>query len=265
MNYKEIYKNFILRCKSQNIPDGIYFEKHHIVPRSHGGTDCPENIVKLTFRQHIFAHKLLWKTYKKSSDLMAVMLMTGAELDVRRARQVANGKANVANGHLERIRPLANTTERQQKLAKMNREKWESGEGLKTVTKANAAWRGSHHTNDFKQKRSREYKDRFKTEKWQAFGKTLSEQGRKTRSENSSKLSEFVINVVSPQKEFLYKQSNRSKSLFVSPTGLVFESPIFAAAYFNNVVDYWTIENWCKREQHGWKRIPKPGNTNDVT
>lgn len=59
MDYKRIYNQFILdRRKRENKLSG-YFEKHHIKPKSLGGDDEPENIIKLTPEDHLFAHKLL--------------------------------------------------------------------------------------------------------------------------------------------------------------------------------------------------------------
>ena len=46
---------------------GEYGEHHHIKPRSLGGTDENENIVKLTAREHFICHWLLVKIYKKGS------------------------------------------------------------------------------------------------------------------------------------------------------------------------------------------------------
>jgi len=52
---------FIDSLKSQVI-DG-YSEKHHIVPRSHGGSNKKDNLIALTPRQHFIAHRMLWKAY----------------------------------------------------------------------------------------------------------------------------------------------------------------------------------------------------------
>ncbi len=38
-----------------------YTERHHIIPRSLGGTDDPENLVRLTLRKHFLVHWLLTK------------------------------------------------------------------------------------------------------------------------------------------------------------------------------------------------------------
>lgn len=63
MNYKKIYDDFISdRLQKQNI-DG-YFEIHHIIPKSYGGLNKKENLIKLTAKDHFFAHILLAKIYK---------------------------------------------------------------------------------------------------------------------------------------------------------------------------------------------------------
>lgn len=264
MNYKNIYSKFIQKYKNQIIPKGIYTERHHIVPRGHGGDDGEDNLIVLTYRQHVFAHHVLWRAYNKPSDLMAYLLMSGTEVDVRRVRQSANGRSNVLSGHLDRIRPMANTLARQEKLAKMNKLKWESDEGLKAVRLANEAWRGKHHTEEFKETRSRNYKNRFQESFWKEYGVSLAEQGRQVRTEQSVALSDKVLSVDNPKTEYLKMKAKRSKNLFISPTGLVFDSPKFAAKYFNDVVSSFVIDNWCKRGQHGWKRKPKPDDSNEV-
>ena len=42
------------------IPDE-YYESHHIIPKSIGGSDINSNLVLLTYREHIIAHYLLIK------------------------------------------------------------------------------------------------------------------------------------------------------------------------------------------------------------
>lgn len=60
--YFEIIRN------NQNIIHEGYFEKHHIIPRSLGGSDNQNNIIKLTAREHFICHWLLTKTVKKNSN-----------------------------------------------------------------------------------------------------------------------------------------------------------------------------------------------------
>ena len=61
MAYIARYNNFIESLKDQEV-SGVY-EKHHIVPKSMGGTDDATNLIKLTPRQHYIAHWMLWKAY----------------------------------------------------------------------------------------------------------------------------------------------------------------------------------------------------------
>ena len=73
---------------------------------------------------------------------------------------------------------------------------------------------------------------------------------------NSELFSKSVVENAERNTAFLSKTSKRSLNYFVSPENIYFESPLFAAGYYGNVEPH-VIENWCKREQHGWKRIPK--------
>lgn len=61
--YLDRYNKFMNALKNQ-VVEG-YTEKHHIVPRSHGGTHDESNIIRLTPRQHYVAHWMLWKAYGK--------------------------------------------------------------------------------------------------------------------------------------------------------------------------------------------------------
>lgn len=56
-----------MQKRISNTDYGEYGEHHHITPRSLGGTDEDENIVKLTAREHFICHWLLVKIYKKGS------------------------------------------------------------------------------------------------------------------------------------------------------------------------------------------------------
>jgi hypothetical protein len=61
LHYLNRYNKFIDALKEQTI-DG-YYELHHIIPKSSGGSNDKSNLVALTARQHYIAHWLLWKTY----------------------------------------------------------------------------------------------------------------------------------------------------------------------------------------------------------
>ena len=62
MNYKKIYDDIIIKAKKENRARGnVYYESHHILPRSMGGDNSKENLVLLTGREHFICHYLLTK------------------------------------------------------------------------------------------------------------------------------------------------------------------------------------------------------------
>lgn len=61
MNYQKIYDALISRAGPRLRDDGVYYERHHIVPRCLGGNDSSDNIAYLTAEEHYLAHQLLVK------------------------------------------------------------------------------------------------------------------------------------------------------------------------------------------------------------
>jgi hypothetical protein len=59
--YTKWYESIIAKAQMRVNNDGQYFEKHHIIPKSIGGTDTSENLVKLTPKEHFVCHMLLPK------------------------------------------------------------------------------------------------------------------------------------------------------------------------------------------------------------
>lgn len=58
--YSRVYFSIINRAKDRILKD-TYFEKHHIIPKSLGGSNEKSNLVKLTAREHFICHLLLVK------------------------------------------------------------------------------------------------------------------------------------------------------------------------------------------------------------
>jgi len=83
MNYQKIYDNLmssrmdLKKSRHSLRKNGEYFEGHHIIPKSKGGTGCStsglnnDNIVYLTAREHFLAHWLLWRIYRDRSSALA--------------------------------------------------------------------------------------------------------------------------------------------------------------------------------------------------
>jgi hypothetical protein len=76
MNYKKIYDNLIFKRLKTPLSSNVYGEYHHIVPKCMGGSDEKSNIVKLSAKEHYFAHRLLWKIYKTPPLAHAWFCMT---------------------------------------------------------------------------------------------------------------------------------------------------------------------------------------------
>lgn len=83
MNYEKVY-NQIIENRKNNPLDG-YTEKHHILPKSLGGGDEKENLVKLSAREHFICHYLLTKMFepktKQYYSMIKAFLIMSAKSD----------------------------------------------------------------------------------------------------------------------------------------------------------------------------------------
>lgn len=68
MNYEKIYIDLINNAKHKSYTG--YFENHHIIPKSIGGSDEVGNLVLLSAREHFVAHQLLVKIFPKNDKLL---------------------------------------------------------------------------------------------------------------------------------------------------------------------------------------------------
>lgn len=75
MNYQKIYDALMDKAKSRILQNGIKYEIHHIVPRCVGGNNTEGNLVKLTFKEHYFAHKLLTRIYSSNKKIVTAFWM----------------------------------------------------------------------------------------------------------------------------------------------------------------------------------------------
>lgn len=74
MEYQRIYDSLISFRKKNELTTG-YYERHHILPRSLGGKDDDENLVKLTAREHFIAHLLLARFNRCKETAYAIWMM----------------------------------------------------------------------------------------------------------------------------------------------------------------------------------------------
>ena len=80
--YTACYYSIINRAKSRLLPEEVYSEIHHILPRSLGGDNSTGNLVQLSGREHFICHILLTKMTKGREKYS----MIHAAIGMKRAR-----------------------------------------------------------------------------------------------------------------------------------------------------------------------------------
>lgn len=155
MTYSAVYCALISKRLNNPISkEDCYCETHHIIPKSEGGEDTPDNLVNLTPREHYIAHLLLWKIYKDQKMASAVvMFRTRSELlgiDIRNSRcyQMArehyskwckenfSGEKNPAYGQGGTFRGKKHSEETKRKIALANTGKKFSAEHCRKISLA---------------------------------------------------------------------------------------------------------------------------------
>jgi hypothetical protein len=91
--YTHWYNSIINSALSRNFTDGRYIEKHHIIPKSLGGTNKKSNLVFLTAREHFVCHRLLTKMTEgipKRKMLYAQNMMLAKTSKQNRSFKISN-------------------------------------------------------------------------------------------------------------------------------------------------------------------------------
>jgi hypothetical protein len=126
---------------------GGKYELHHIVPRSLGGTNDPQNCVYLTYKEHFLAHWLLTRITDGRARLQmlkAIQSMTGVS--------VRNKRAPIASWVYELARisqyeaMLGNTYGKGYK----HTEEWKVSMRGNTYANGTKNFKGKCHTNEWK-------------------------------------------------------------------------------------------------------------------
>lgn len=136
--YTRWYYSIITSANSR-IPTG-YTEKHHIIPKSCGGSNSKENLVRLTAKEHFICHLLLTKAVSNEFRFKMVYAFHG--LKAKQPKQVRY------NSNLEITGKLYQTLREELSLIKKSKEPWNKGK-----TGVQVAWnKGKSHSEETKQK-----------------------------------------------------------------------------------------------------------------
>ena len=160
--YSKWYWKIISNAKLRNLDKTEYQEKHHILPKSLGGSDCSDNLVNLTAKEHFICHLLLPKMLTDKQDIWKM--------------SYALWQMSLINGR-KRYRPSSRIYEIMRKQLSVNQKGIQKSEehrrkiGLKS--KGRKPFLGRKHSEETKQKISKK-KIGVSTPKSDAMRKKLS-------------------------------------------------------------------------------------------
>lgn len=198
MNYEELINKIIIKRKFLGIPSG-YKEEHHIIPKSFGGSNEPENLIYLTAREHFVVHRCLAKLYPNSGMVHAVYLMacTGREkykvtsrvyeaLRLAHANRISNNKESSLkkSKKLKGRKQNKEHIENRVKSRKNNNKKWHSEETRNKISSSNKGqicyWKNKKIPKEFIEKRnlSRKNNNNYKWTKEQRLKQSISRKGK---------------------------------------------------------------------------------------
>jgi len=124
MNYKRCYEILInsRQLLDRKKGEGIYYEKHHILPRCLGGDNSKENLILLTAKEHFIAHLLLIKCYEgkeRNKMVQALWAMVSHK----------NMQRKISSRQYEFTRTLIKTKRTEEECKKMSisvKKRWEN-------------------------------------------------------------------------------------------------------------------------------------------
>jgi hypothetical protein len=178
--YFKYYYSIIRRAKSRDISG--YKERHHIIPKSLGGSNDKENLVDLTAREHFICHLLLTKITEGKNKRSMIFAL--------------NALSTLENEH--QIRHRSRMYDLSRRLFAEEQSKVMAGLGNPMF--------GKKHSEESKRKMSNSHKGKIP---WN-FGKVLSETHRANISKSNSGENNFMFGKTHSE-ESKNKISNQNK------------------------------------------------------
>lgn len=119
------YQRFIESLRTQFI-DG-YTEVHHIIPRSMGGADTADNLIRLTARQHFIAHWMLARAFGGSAARAFFMMSNFGKYGRVGSKTYEIARREYSELVSEQMRnrvvpPVSDETRAKQRAAKLGRK-----------------------------------------------------------------------------------------------------------------------------------------------
>jgi hypothetical protein len=196
--YTRWYYNIVTNAGSR-ISEG-YTEKHHIIPKSCGGSNLKENLVKLTPKEHFICHLLLIRMTEgqfryKMAYALNRMLTTNGKQDryiptSRKFKKIRLQISNSLKGHSSPMKGRSHSEESKKKMSEIRKGRPSALKGRpkseETKKKISEARTGYKMPDSTKKKLSdankgKSYSDEYKRKmsektKGRGAGRTLSEE-----------------------------------------------------------------------------------------
>ena len=134
MNYQKVYDDLIAKCRARQPIDG-YKERHHITPKSLGGSNDPSNLVNLTAREHFVAHFLLAKLHG-GNQWSSINRMRGNDDFYINSRLYEVARREISKATSKRFKGVAKTEEQREKMSFASKGKPKSPEAVEKVRSA---------------------------------------------------------------------------------------------------------------------------------
>lgn len=150
--YTRIYYLIINRAKFRTLVD--YKERHHIIPKSIGGTNDADNLVDLTAREHFICHRLLPKMttgIAKQKMTFAAWALTMRNQHREKIKISSRTYQFLKEERAKQLRGKPISEESKQRLRLANIGKPCSAEKREKIRKSNI---GKIQSNETKQKRA---------------------------------------------------------------------------------------------------------------
>lgn len=174
MNYKKIYNSLVYSRqklnRNSNVGSGL--EKHHIIPKSLGGTDSKTNIVILTPREHCFAHILLSKMYTgESKGKMCYALISMMKLRNKNRSSISSKQYEILRkAHYKAL----NDPDYKELRSQNTKKQWTPERRAAVSEKAKQQWRDGPKreifaSDEYKSKQSKNMKKRWQDAEYQKF------------------------------------------------------------------------------------------------
>jgi hypothetical protein len=193
MNYEKIYNAIVSKAKAEDrkkIKDGIYYERHHIIPKCMGGSNDKSNLILLTAKEHYMSHRLLCEIYPDNRLLLFAMRCMINGLTSSKKRYIPYGRiyARLKEAHSLLNIGSIRSDDTRKKMSSAAKGKLKGPMSSETKKKLSDLRKGSIHSEETKKKMSGKIRSEETKKKMSesAKGRIMSEES-KQKIGNASK------------------------------------------------------------------------------